>query len=408
MIKIVPFRPGKLESEADRATASLSPVTNMAQYSQPHDGMRMKGVKDGAVSIVMGNPRYYTMEQDSSTQQPVPLLCFDLSHLSRAWQFVVLTLATFAFYLVYGYMQELIFRLEGFKPFGWYLTLVQFGCYMIIGLAELQLQRDKVRKIPLRDYLLLAFLTVATMGLSNTSVGYLNYPTQVIFKCCKLIPVLIGGILIQGKRFSIYDVTACLCMSFGLILFTLADSTVQPNFNLYGVLLISLALCADGVIGNVQEKTLKQYGASNSEMVLYSYGIGFFYILVGMVVTGNIVPAFQFCQQHVMKTYGYAVIFSLTGYLGLNIVLTLVKTFGALMAVTVTTCRKAVTIVMSFMFFTKPFTFQYLWSGLIVVLGIYLNLYSKNKVAWDTYISNFLRRLGVQQHRWQVTAESIV
>jgi adenosine 3'-phospho 5'-phosphosulfate transporter B3 len=47
-------------------------------------------------------------------------------------------------------------------------------------------------------YLLLAFLTVSTMGLSNTSVGYLNYPTQVIFKCCKLIPVLIGGILIQG------------------------------------------------------------------------------------------------------------------------------------------------------------------------------------------------------------------
>lgn len=49
-------------------------------------------------------------------------------------------------------------------------------------------------------YVQLAFYTVATMGLSNASVGYLNYPTQVIFKCCKLIPVLIGGILIQGIR----------------------------------------------------------------------------------------------------------------------------------------------------------------------------------------------------------------
>ena len=34
-------------------------------------------------------------------------------------------------------------------------------------------------RIPLKTYALLAFLTVATMGLSNTSVGYLNYPTQV-------------------------------------------------------------------------------------------------------------------------------------------------------------------------------------------------------------------------------------
>lgn len=47
--------------------------------------------------------------------------------------------------------------------------------------------------------MMIAFLTVGTMGLSNTSLGYLNYPTQVIFKCCKLIPVMIGGVFIQGE-----------------------------------------------------------------------------------------------------------------------------------------------------------------------------------------------------------------
>ena len=36
---------------------------------------------------------------------------------------------------------------------------------------------------------------------------------------------------------------------------------------LTGVILISLALCADGAIGNFQEKVLKQYGAANSEIV---------------------------------------------------------------------------------------------------------------------------------------------
>ncbi|XP_041358037.1 adenosine 3'-phospho 5'-phosphosulfate transporter 2-like isoform X1 [Gigantopelta aegis] len=320
------------------------------------------------------------------------LLGFNLSNVSRSTQFILLTVATFFFYLIYGYMQELIFRLEGFRPFGWYLTLVQFACYTVFGVTELHFKEDRTRKIPLKSYGVLAFLTVATMGLSNTSVGYLNYPTQVIFKCCKLIPVLIGGILIQGKKFSMIDIAACVCMSLGLILFTLADSTVSPNFNLYGVILILLALCADGAIGNVQEKTLKQFGATNSEMVLYSYGIGFLYILVGMFVMGDIVSAFQFCRDHVVETYGYAVIFSITGYIGVNIVLTLVKTFGALVAVTVTTCRKAVTIILSFMFFAKPFTLQYLWSALVVVLGIYLNLYSKNKADWDNKMKNLLAR----------------
>ena len=87
--------------------------------------------------------------------------------------------------------------------------------------------RQEARKVPLRTYTLLAITTVATMGFSNASLGYLNYPTQVrapgvlrpeiattvnilqvIFKCCKLIPVLVGGILIQGKKYGLMDFTA--------------------------------------------------------------------------------------------------------------------------------------------------------------------------------------------------------
>ncbi|WAR24833.1 S35B3-like protein, partial [Mya arenaria] len=252
---------------------------------------------------------------------------------------------------------ELIFRLQEFRPYGMYLTLVQFGCYIGFGLLEMCLTGDRTRKIPIKMYGMLAFLSVATMGLSNTSVGYLNYPTQVIFKCCKLIPVMIGGILIQG------------------------------------VVLISLALCADGAIGNFQEKVLKQYTAGNSEMVFYSYAIGFVYILIGVTLSGELVPAFKVCQKYPLETYGYGALFSLTGYVGLYIVLTLVRSFGALVAVTVTTCRKAVTVILSFLFFTKPFTYQYLWSGLLVVLGIYLNIYSKNRASWDTSIAQWLLRV---------------
>ncbi|KYO34687.1 adenosine 3'-phospho 5'-phosphosulfate transporter 2 isoform X3 [Alligator mississippiensis] len=308
----------------------------------------------------------------------VVVLGMNLSKFNKPTQFFICVFGVFMFYLIYGYLQELIFSVEGFKPFGWYLTLVQFGFYSIFGLIELQLIQDKRRRIPGKTYMVIAFLTVATMGLSNTSLGYLNYPTQVIFKCCKLIPVMIGGVFIQGKRYNIADVSAAMCMSLGLIWFTLADSTVAPNFNLTGVVLISLALCADAVIGNVQEKAMKLHNGSNSEMVLYSYSIGFVYILLGLICIGGLSPAITFCSKHPVQTYGYAFFFSLTGYFGISFVLALIKIFGALLAVTVTTGRKAMTIVLSFLFFAKPFTFQYVWSGLLVVAGIFLNVYSKN------------------------------
>ncbi|XP_074981482.1 adenosine 3'-phospho 5'-phosphosulfate transporter 2 isoform X2 [Caretta caretta] len=246
------------------------------------------------------------------------VLGMNLSKFNKPTQFFICVSGVFMFYLIYGYLQELIFSVEGFKPFGWYLTLVQFGFYSIFGLIELQLIQDKRRRIPGKTYMIIAFLTVGTMGLSNTSLGYLNYPTQVIFKCCKLIPVMIGGVFIQGKRYNIADVSAAMCMSLGLIWFTLADSTIAPNFNLTGVVLISLALCADAVIGNVQEKAMKLHNGSNSEMVLYSYSIGFVYILLGLTCSSGLSPAVTFCSKHPVQTYGYAFFFSLTGYFGVN------------------------------------------------------------------------------------------
>lgn len=44
-------------------------------------------------------------------------------------------------------------------------------------------------------------------------------------------------------------------------------------FVLIGVVLISLALCADAVIGNVQEKAMKLHNGSNSEMVNTTFAI---------------------------------------------------------------------------------------------------------------------------------------
>jgi adenosine 3'-phospho 5'-phosphosulfate transporter B3 len=318
-----------------------------------------------------------------SEKKPLPsddvAVCgISLGYFSRSTQFIVCSLFIFLFFILYGYMQEWIFGYGDFKQFGWHLTLMQFFYYSIFGFIELQFKTDSERRIPLKTYILLAFLTVSTIGCSNVSLGFLNYPTQVIFKCCKLIPVMFGGIFIQNKRYTFLDFVAILLMTLGLIFFTIADQKVSPNFNPTGILLICLALCADAVIGNVQERTMKSYAASNCEVVLYSYSIGFVYILVGELASGQFYPAHDYFYHH-PKIYIMSFIFSIFGYFGVLFVLSMVKSFGALLAVTVTTFRKALSIIMSFLLFTKPFTMQYVWSGLLVLFGITINIYSKNR-----------------------------
>lgn len=74
------------------------------------------------------------------------ILCFDISKYGKTLQFVLCTCAVFVFFLLYGYMQELIFTIEGFQPYGWFLTLVQFGFYSIFGFIETRIRRLTARK----------------------------------------------------------------------------------------------------------------------------------------------------------------------------------------------------------------------------------------------------------------------
>ena len=133
--------------------------------------------------------------------------------------------------------------------------------------------------------------------------------------------------MLQGKRHGLLDFVASGFMCLGLVLFTLADSKVglnmtelhctalqlSPSFNLTGVLMICLALVADAVIGNVQEKTIRQFGATNSEVnsfeptshltgplqvVLYSYSIGFVYLFFLVAVFTDIASAIHYCSYY--------------------------------------------------------------------------------------------------------------
>lgn len=52
------------------------------------------------------------------------------------------------------------------------------------------------------------------------------------------------------------------------------------------------------MIGNVQERTIRQHSASNSEVVLYSYAIGFVYLFFLVAVFTDIASAINYCSYY--------------------------------------------------------------------------------------------------------------
>lgn len=68
-------------------------------------------------------------------------------------------------------------------------------------------------------------------------------------------------------------------------------------FNILGIILICSALFCDALIGNFQEKMMKKHNASNAEIVLYSYFIGFLYLFLMLLLSGELKDGIKFCIQ---------------------------------------------------------------------------------------------------------------
>ena len=124
----------------------------------------------------------------------------------------------------------------------------------------------------------------------------------------------------QKKKYSLVEFFAASLMAAGLCIFGLADSQVSPKFNHNGIAMLTVALIADAVVSNVQEKALKKaHLAVNAEVILYSYGFGTLYLLTGLIISGRLWSGFWAFNQNPVESYTLAFVFSLTGYMGMQV-----------------------------------------------------------------------------------------
>ena len=69
-----------------------------------------------------------------------------------------------------------------------------------------------------------AFTYLAAMVSSNMALQHVNYPTQVIGKSCKPIPVMLLGVLIGHKRYHLAKYLFVLMIVIGVGIFMFKDN----------------------------------------------------------------------------------------------------------------------------------------------------------------------------------------
>ncbi|XP_073130181.1 UDP-galactose/UDP-glucose transporter 2-like [Henckelia pumila] len=306
---------------------------------------------------------------------------FGISLTDRpTWQqFLICSSGFFFGYLVNGVCEEYVYNRLQFS-YGWYFTFVQGLVYLV--LIYLQGFTTKQMVNPWKTYVKLSAVLMGSHGLTKGSLAYLNYPAQIMFKSTKVLPVMVMGTFIPGlrRKYPVHEYISATLLVVGLILFTLADANTSPNFSVVGVVMITGALVMDAFLGNLQEAIFTvNPETTQMEMLFCSTVVGLPFLLPPMILTGELFKAWNSCYEH-PYVYGVLVFESMATFVGQVSVLSLIAIFGAATTAMVTTARKAVTLLLSFVIFTKPLTEQHGSGLLLIAMGIVLKLLPDSKL----------------------------
>ena len=300
----------------------------------------------------------------------------DKTKTESVMRFAFLVTGIIFFFGCHNYMQELIMNLPGFEV-GVFLGYLEVLGVVLCTSIERQVVGDTARRAPWTSYGMLCFFLLISSATSNIALKYINYPTKVVFRSCKLIPTMIIAVTYNKKVVHTFEFVLGALISLGMVFFAVADFNVYPNYNPLGLILVSVSVAADAFLPNYQERIF-DHGSSRIEVtyftnVLCLIAMTFFFSLTGDL---QVAFAYVFANPHALLLTS---IYTFLAYIAITFHMALVKEFGGITTVMVGNTRKALTIVLSFIMFPKPMSHLYIIGGVLVFGGLCAVAYYKEQ-----------------------------
>jgi len=280
------------------------------------------------------------------------------------------------------------------------ITLFQFGFsfflpFLISRHTVYQTFPRSIKQVT--PYVGLSILVFGATYLATKSLKYVSFPTKVVFKSAKLIPTMIvSAVVHRGKSNQKYgglDYIAALFVCVGAAGYGYKSGSASDDMNRtswYGIFLLTISIVCDALLPNVQEKLMmrsttdsngskensKQQGLSAAAVMVNTNAVGFGALLIYMILSGSLMTSIA-----TTLTDPYLVLYLLCVGLCLSTAVLaytkLVKTQGSVVAVAISTFRKIVSVMLSYVIFPKPLTRIHIFSGLLVLVGVGLSRFAQ-------------------------------
>jgi len=261
----------------------------------------------------------------------------------------------FLSFSVFAVLQEDVYKKAyggEFFAFTFFALLVERGINALTAFAGVSSLGASGLKIPYTDIFQSGISQMLAMAASNEALRYVSYPTQVLGKSCKMVPVMAGGIVLGGKKYSLIEYLQVAAITLGVCVFNFGGGKkkVGKKDSPWGLLLIAISLFMDAFTGGLQDKVKASTKALNPdgagpkrpsmhESMLWTNLSGCIVAFVLALLTGHLVGGVKFSLKN-PQVLNAILIYSLSSAVGQNFVYYTLTQFNPLVLTTVTTTRK--------------------------------------------------------------------
>ncbi|RWS05296.1 solute carrier family 35 member B1-like protein [Dinothrombium tinctorium] len=296
-------------------------------------------------------------------------------------------------FFYFGILQEKITRTkygESKEIFRCTISLVFIQCIVNAVFAKILLAtvfdqpHDTTKK---SYYIMCAFTYLTAMVSSNMALIHVNYPTQVVSKSCKPIPVMILGVLIGRKSYSLLKYMFVLTIVLGVGIFMYKDKAATSKTAASsdtsrmigaGELLLMVSLLMDGLTGAIQERMKTEHQTKSGHMMFNMNLWSIIFLGIAWIATGEVWMFIDFINRFPVVIY-YILGFSILSAFGQMFIFLTVTEFGPLPCSIITTTRKFFTVLASVIFFGNSLTSRQWLGALLVFTGLTLDgIYGKS------------------------------
>lgn len=285
-------------------------------------------------------------------------------------------------FLIWGILQERMltrpYNGEYFSSSYGLVFLNRLGGFVISGVMLFAFKPPSTKAIVYE----FSFPSVSNMLSSwcqYEALKYVSFPTQMLFKCFKLVPIMLMGKLLGNKTYPTYDYIVSFLIGFGIAIFMVStedmsfgtDSVGMPETwsgTLTGLMLLGFFLVFDSFTGQWQSRMFHNHeDLSPFHMMFAVNTFSMIFSFITLVHTKELEPFMKFVFRH-PEMHFHVMVFSVCSTVGQLYIFQTIRNFGAVVFAIIMNTRIILSILFSCIIYSHSISSQGCF-GLFVVFA---------------------------------------